>query len=29
MSLKKNEIGEACSTYGGGERCLQDFSGET
>jgi hypothetical protein len=27
--IKKNEVGRACSTYGGGERCLQDFGGET
>jgi hypothetical protein len=24
---KKNEVGGACSTYGGGERCIQDFGG--
>ena len=29
MSLKNNEIGEARSTYGGGERCMQNFGGET
>jgi hypothetical protein len=23
------EVGGACSTYGGGERRIQDFSGET
>jgi hypothetical protein len=22
-------LGGACSTYGGGERCIQDFGGET
>ena len=27
--IKKNEIGGACSTCGGDERCLQGFSGET
>jgi hypothetical protein len=27
--IKKNEVDGACSTYGGGERCLQDFRGET
>jgi hypothetical protein len=27
--IKKNEVGGACSTYGGGERCIQDFGGET
>jgi hypothetical protein len=27
--VKKNEVGGACSTYGGGERCIQDFGGET
>ena len=26
---KKNEIGRACSTYGGQERCVQGFGGET
>jgi hypothetical protein len=26
---EKNEMGGACSTYGGKERCLQDFGGET
>jgi hypothetical protein len=25
--IKKNEVGRACSTYGGGERCIQDFGG--
>jgi hypothetical protein len=25
----KNNVGGACSTYGGGERCTQDFGGET
>ena len=27
--IKKNETGRACSTYGGEERCVQDFGGET
>jgi hypothetical protein len=27
--IKKNEVGGACSTYGGGERCVQGFGGET
>jgi hypothetical protein len=27
--IKKNEMGRACSAYGGGERCVQDFGGET
>jgi hypothetical protein len=26
---KQNEVGGACSTYGTGERCIQDFGGET
>jgi hypothetical protein len=25
---KKNEIGGACSTYGGGERCIQGLVGK-
>jgi hypothetical protein len=25
----KNEIGGACGAYGGGERCVQGFGGET
>jgi hypothetical protein len=25
----KNEMGGACSAYGGGERCVQGFSGKT
>jgi hypothetical protein len=25
----KNEMGGACSTYGGEERCIQCFGGET
>jgi len=25
--IKKNEVGRACSTYGGEERCTQDFGG--
>jgi hypothetical protein len=27
--IEKNEIGGACSTYGGEERCVQGFGGET
>jgi hypothetical protein len=27
--IEKNEMGGACSTYGGKERCIQDFCGET
>jgi hypothetical protein len=27
--MKKNEIGGACSVYGGEERCIQGFGGET
>jgi len=27
--IKKNEMGGACSAYGGGERCVQFFGGET
>jgi hypothetical protein len=27
--IKKNEIGRACSVYGGEERCIHDFGGET
>jgi hypothetical protein len=27
--IDKNETGGACSTYGGKERCIQDFGGET
>jgi hypothetical protein len=27
--IEKNEIGGACNTYGGKERCIQDFGGET
>ena len=26
---EKNEIGGACRTYGGEERCIQGFGGET
>jgi hypothetical protein len=29
IKIKKNEMGGACSTYGGKERCIQDFGGET
>jgi hypothetical protein len=29
LSIKKKEVGGACSTYGGGERCIQDLGGET
>jgi len=27
--IKKNEMGAACDVYGGGERCVQGFDGET
>jgi hypothetical protein len=27
--IEKNEMGGACSAYGGGERRVQDFGGET
>jgi hypothetical protein len=27
--IKKNEIGRACNTYGGGETYIQDFDGES
>ena len=27
--VKKNEMGGACSMYGGEERCVQDFGVET
>jgi hypothetical protein len=27
--IEKNEAGGACSTYGGEERCIQGFGGET
>jgi hypothetical protein len=27
--IKNNEMGKACGTYGGEERCIQSFSGET
>ena len=27
--IKKNEMGGACSTYGGKERCAQGYGGET
>ena len=27
--LEKNEMGVACSTYGGEESCIQGFGGET
>ena len=26
--IEKNEMGGACSTYGGEERCVQGFGGE-
>ena len=29
VKTKKNEMGGACGTYGGGERCAQGSSGET
>jgi hypothetical protein len=28
VKTKKNEIGRACGTYGGGERCAEGFGGE-
>jgi hypothetical protein len=27
--IKKNEVGGACSTYGGEEKCIKDFGVET
>ena len=27
--MEKNEMGRACGTYGGRERCAQGFGGET
>jgi hypothetical protein len=27
--IEKNEMGGACSAYGGEERCVQGFGGET
>jgi hypothetical protein len=27
--IKKNKVGGACSTYGGGEICILDFGWET
>jgi hypothetical protein len=27
--IEKTEMGGACGTYGGGERCIPDFGGET
>jgi hypothetical protein len=27
--VKKTEMGRTCGTYGGEERCIQGFSGET
>ena len=27
--IEKNKMGGACSTYGGEERCMQGFGGET
>jgi hypothetical protein len=27
--IEKNEMGEACGAYGGGERCAQVVGGET
>jgi hypothetical protein len=27
--IEKNEMGGACGTCGGGERCVQGFGGET
>ena len=28
-TFKKNEMGRACSMFGGDERCIQGFGGET
>ena len=28
-NIQKNEMGGACGTYGGGEKCVQGFGGET
>jgi hypothetical protein len=27
--LEKDKMGGVCRTYGGGERCIPDFGGET
>jgi len=27
--IEKNEIGGVCNTYGGEEKCIQGFGGET
>ena len=27
--IENNEMGGACSAYGGGDRCVQGFGGET
>jgi hypothetical protein len=27
--IEKNEMGGACSVYGGGERCVEGFGGKT
>jgi len=27
--IKENEMGGTCSTYGGDEKCIQIFGGET
>ena len=29
IKFEKNEMGRACGTYGGRERCAQGFGGET
>ena len=29
MIKSRRQVGTACSTYGGEERCIQDFVGET
>jgi hypothetical protein len=29
FTIKKNEMGGACGTYGGQEKCIQGFGGET
>jgi hypothetical protein len=28
-TIEKNEMGGVCGAYGGGERCVQGFGGET
>jgi len=29
IGIEKNEMGDACSAFGGEERCIQGFGGET